>query len=64
MQLLSSLNSRNGIMSRYITVLDSEFICILWFLIRSLTDTLNILNSSIVIDCVLILAIVDVKSIV
>ena len=64
MQLLSSLNSRNGIMSRHITVLDSEFICILWFLIRSLTDTLNILNSSIVIDCVLILAIVDVKSIV
>ena len=64
MQLLSSLNSRNGIMSRRITVLDSEFICILWFLIRSLTDTLNILNSSIVIDCVLILAIVDVKSIV
>lgn len=64
MQLLSSLNSRNGIMSRRITVLDSEFICILWVLIRSLTDTLNILNSSIVIDCVLILAIVDVKSIV
>ena len=64
MQLLGSLNSRNGIMSRRITVLDSEFICILWFLIRSLTDTLNILNSSIVIDCVLILAIVDVKSIV
>ena len=64
MQLLSSLNSRNGIMSRRITVLDSEFICILRFLIRSLTDTLNILNSSIVIDCVLILAIVDVKSIV
>ena len=64
MQLLGSLNSRNGIMSRRITVLDSEFICILWFLIRSLTDTFNILNSSIVIDCVLILAIVDVKSIV
>ena len=51
-------------MSRHITVLDNEFICIFWFLIRSLTDTLNILNSSIVIDCVLILAIVDVKSIV
>ena len=64
MQLLSGLNSRDGIMPRHITILDSEFICILWVLIRSLTDTLNILNSCTVIDCVLILAIVEIKSIV
>ena len=45
------------------TVLDSEFICILLVLIRSLTDTLNMLNSYIVIDCILVLAIVEIKSI-